>query len=781
MMRVFLLVFVLAGATPGVAVVGTVRDGASGDPIAFARIELLDGSVATWTDSAGAYALMVPRAGTHRIRVSRMGYESRLLEVLTGSDSVVRVDVALVAKPERLPQIAVWGTRRTPASGQRSGEALDFAEPGARTLQGDELRGNPALSAPDALRPLTTIPFVAALPESPTSLQVRGGSSDQNLMLVDDVPVYNLSHAANALAALDPDVVSSVTVHAGVPPARYGGAASSVIAMRTEDVRRGGFTSRGALGPSDVRQMVAGRLARSGGSFLFAGRRSIRGLDVLASNQGNRAADFGDWFGKMSAPVGRGTIEILALGSTDRVAFDARIDANAAGEAAGGAEADATPPAATPRNAFQWSSRMQAAIWRLGTTARPHALVRVWRTEADAAADWRAPSGRARLASAFVHQGVGAFAVWQLAAAELTAGMDVERQQASYGVTVGQASIGSLPGARSGVPEPSRTPAPWLASAFLEGRWKWGDRWTLVGGAREDLASTVGTRIQPRLSLRFSPNARVALLAGYARTRQSTQSLRNDESLVDGVIGISFPVASGPGGLPRVQADQITAALELEAASGTVVSLEGYSRRLQGLALTAAATGQPFATDGIARGTGRASGVGLSVTRTGRRISGHVSYALATTVRESARRQYRPWYDVRNTLTGAVAYRPTPALSIGAALTAAGGRPTSVSSGDVEWAPAALGSGSGELAGSPSLAGSPGTARLAPYLRVDIGARYAWHPKVLGMGGALATTVSVSNLFDRVNELGIVQAGDGSRRTLPQQPRAVWLGVEWSR
>ncbi|MDP1889686.1 MAG: carboxypeptidase regulatory-like domain-containing protein, partial [Gemmatimonadaceae bacterium] len=188
MMRIFLLALVLGGATHGAAVVGTVRDGVSGDPIAFARIEILDGGAVTWTDSAGAYALPLARDGSHRIRVSRLGYESRLLEVLAGSDSLVRIDVALVAKPARLPRIAVLNARETSATGRGAVPVPDHAEPGARTLQGSDLHANPALAGADALQPLTTIPFVAASPESPTALHIRGGSSDQNLVLLDDVP-----------------------------------------------------------------------------------------------------------------------------------------------------------------------------------------------------------------------------------------------------------------------------------------------------------------------------------------------------------------------------------------------------------------------------------------------------------------------------------------------------------------------------------------------------------------------------------------------------------------
>jgi len=212
------------------------------------------------------------------------------------------------------------------------------------------------------------------------------------------------------------------------------------------------------------------------------------------------------------------------------------------------------------------------------------------------------------------------------------------------------------------------------------------------------------------------------------------------------------------------------------------VSLDAYTRRLDGLVLAAPSTGLPFATDGVASGSGRASGLALSMTHRGSRVSGHATYALAATTRETAGQQYRPWFGVTNTLSAALGYRPTPAIGLRAALIAAGGRPASITSGDVEWAPAAYRSGSGDVAGSPEqLAGSLGSGRLAPYLRLDVGARYAWHPAALGFGGGLAATLSVSNLLDRTNELGIVQTSDGSgRRALPQQPRTVWLGLEWT-
>src|SRR5919198_5975839 len=228
------LLLLLVSSPPGFSLHGTVRASGSGDPIAGALVELLGERQHIWSDSAGEYALDVSQ-GWHTLRVSRLGYEERTLEVFAGGDRVMRLDISLTPRPVRLRPVKVVASTSDPTSGAALSEEDVRAEIGARRFAGDWLHANPAFGDADVMQTLTILPGVVGRPEAPTAVHVRGGSGDQNLLLLDGVPLFNAYHAAGALSAINPDVVSSVIVHAGVPPARFGDALSGVFTVQTHE------------------------------------------------------------------------------------------------------------------------------------------------------------------------------------------------------------------------------------------------------------------------------------------------------------------------------------------------------------------------------------------------------------------------------------------------------------------------------------------------------------------------------------------------------------------
>jgi hypothetical protein len=771
------------GALSGSALQGIVRASDSAEPIPGVMLEEIDRGRSTWTDSAGRYALRDLSAGVHVLRVSRLGYETHTFEVTIARDSVLHLDIALTPRPLTLAEVKVMESAGRMTSRDDAHDTVTAGELaiGARRYAGSALHANPAFGDPDALQTLALSPDVVIRPEAATTLHVRGGSGDQNLVLLDGVPLYNAIHLAGARSAINPDVVSVVTLNPGVPSARYGGALSSVVSVETSNPDRLHMRSRGAFASGAIGHVVDGPLPRGIGSFVVSGRRSIHTLLSGGTNQTNSIADFGDVFAKGTMQGRLGEIEAFSLYGVDRLAFDAQpglTDVGGQPIVATGLEPAslASTTAGAPQNGFTWRTATQGVVWRNAGDASIALDARAWRTRFDASADWAATAGPVHLTSQLTDVGVSADASRHLGSSIVTAGVSGQRIHTEYVLRRTSVLQGAAPLL------PALVSSPWLAWAFLEDQWRIGGHWSFTLGMRDQLASGQWRDVEPRLAVRLTPISRVALWAGYARTHQYVQSLRNEESLVDAVVGIGLPAAAGHGDVPIARSDELTLGADAILGAGTTLSLGGYTRRLDGLLLVAPATAQPFAMESFTHGSGRASGVTVMLDRSGERVFGHAGYALGLVRRTAGDQQYLPSFASTHAFNMAVGYRPRTGSVLRAALWTTTGRPASVVDGDLQWAPHNLLGGADEMAGTPErIVGTLNGARLGRYARVDLGIRQDWRPAVFGRGADLTGALTLSNALARANTLGAALSSDGrTRRDMLMAPRALTLALEWS-
>jgi len=763
----------------GTAVVrGVVRAADTGEPIPGVSLAIPDAHIRTRSDSAGAYTFTLMAPGTYRVWVSRLGYRARWLDLVVDSAMTLVVDVALSPEPVQLARVAVVGSHE-----EDGGAPVESAPPfevGARRFAGKALHANPALGEADALAVLATTAGVTTVPGSPTSLHVRGGAGDQNRVLLDGIPLYNPYHVGGTLSSLGADAISSVTLQAGVAPAQYGDALSSVISLRTADVRPERFSARGGIGASGIRQTMSAPLPWAHAWLLVSGRRSLG--DVYAAAQGEATTTaYSDVFGKATLRLGPGTLEMFGFGSGDRLGFDARIDQQSLGgiaDTSGGGSSSAANAAGTvARNVFRWSSGTQAAVWTAGDSGSAMVVVRGWHSSTHADVAWASTAGPLILANALSSSGFGARVVWASGATQVTTGVDLERLRNTYRVRSATGAANAAIAAFA-----LATDAPEL-SVFGEGRWRLTDRWTARVGLRAPFGAGQTLDPEPRVVLGFAASPRVTLVVGYARMHQRTQSLRNDESLLSSLFGIALPVTGRPGASPVARSDQITAAMHALLDHGVTLTVDGYVRRLAELLLVAPATGQPFATTGFDVGTGQASGVGVSATRSGARWWGAAAYSLGTSTRRSGTQHYRPGYGISQQFSLAAARQVGAGTTLRAALWGMVGRPGTVSYGDFQWSPAPITHGAGDVAGSPQqFVGPIGSARLAAYWQVDVGVRHRWrHPRLIPMLGDVTGTLSIENLFDRGNVLATAASPNALvPYTITLPSRALVVGLAWA-
>jgi len=217
---IFLFLFSDVGlAQSNFQLTGYVRDTAA-RPLARASVQVLDVGYGATTDSLGFYIVKVPK-GLQTIQFSSAGYETLQRSLTVRANDTMSVQLA-----ERVTLLS-----EAIVTGQ---QALSTAV-GLTTISIRTLRTLPTLLGElDVLRSVQMLPGVSSVGEASTGFNVRGGAADQNLILLDEVPLFNAQHLLGFLSVFNPDVVQDMDFYRGSAPARYGGRAASVAGGRAK-------------------------------------------------------------------------------------------------------------------------------------------------------------------------------------------------------------------------------------------------------------------------------------------------------------------------------------------------------------------------------------------------------------------------------------------------------------------------------------------------------------------------------------------------------------------
>ncbi len=250
---------------------GYIRDAASGETLIGATIFVPEQSSGTTTNAYGFFSLSLP-PGIHTLKISYIGYRTIELPVdlSTGNQ---RVQIELETGSLELDEVIVRSTTedRNIRDIQMSVNRLDIG-----TIQ----RMPNLLGEVEVLRSILLLPGVSTVGEGAAGFNVRGGGIDQNLVLLDEAPVYNSSHLFGFYSVFNPDAVKDVQLFKGGIPARYGGRLSSILDVRMKEGNNRHFELDGGIGFIFSRIAMEAPLVRDKASFIVAARRSY--IDVLA-------------------------------------------------------------------------------------------------------------------------------------------------------------------------------------------------------------------------------------------------------------------------------------------------------------------------------------------------------------------------------------------------------------------------------------------------------------------------------------------------------------------
>ncbi len=264
---------------------GYIYDANTNKPLAGVNVQLQNTPYGTGSTSSGFYSINVAR-GTYTLIATHVGYISQSQNVIVSNGSV-QVGFRLSAVSPELDEIEIVADKKTEIAPSSNVVKLSSREiEHIPTLLGEV----------DIIRAIQLLPGVQSGTEGSTGFHVRGGSPDQNLILLDGVPIYNASHLFGFFSTFNSDVIENVELTKGGFPARYGGRLSSVLNI---DLKKGDlneFHGKGTISLIAPKLTLEGPIVKGKTSFLISGRRTIYDLAVAPFYKKNDRVNyfFGD-------------------------------------------------------------------------------------------------------------------------------------------------------------------------------------------------------------------------------------------------------------------------------------------------------------------------------------------------------------------------------------------------------------------------------------------------------------------------------------------------------
>lgn len=300
---------------------GFVRSTASREVVRHALVSADTETVRRESNEEGFYVLML-EPGVHQIRVRSLGYAPKDTTITLTEHT--QLDIALTVRQVQLATVTVKasvpeGPDLDPHIPDMSVQRLDLT-----TVKYAPL----VLGEADPIRSLALLPGVTLSSDASTAFSVRGGQTDQNLILLDEATIYNPSHLLGFLSTFNTDAVDDVTLYKGAIPAKFGGRLSSVVDIRQREGNSNEFRGTASIGLLSSRLALEGPLPGNRGSYMLAGRRSYADMFLaLSSDTAVRdiTAYFYDLNGKANFRLGK-TGAIMASGYLGRDRFASAID-----------------------------------------------------------------------------------------------------------------------------------------------------------------------------------------------------------------------------------------------------------------------------------------------------------------------------------------------------------------------------------------------------------------------------------------------------------------------
>lgn len=269
---------------------GYVRETGSRELLPGVNIYVPELKTGTVTNNYGFYSLSLP-SGTHRITYSFVGYQPVVKDIIVNKN--LNIDIELTSSI-LLEDIVI--------SAEKAERVSESNRMSTISMPVSQIRYVPALlGEKDVFKVLQLMPGVQKGSEGSSGLYVRGGGPDQNLIILDDAPVYNAFHLFGFFSIFNGDALKSVELTKGGFPARYGGRLSSVVEMTMKDGNKQKFAGEAGIGLISSRLLIEGPIKKDTSSFIVSARRTY--IDILTRPFMPEDANGGYYFYDLNAKI----------------------------------------------------------------------------------------------------------------------------------------------------------------------------------------------------------------------------------------------------------------------------------------------------------------------------------------------------------------------------------------------------------------------------------------------------------------------------------------------
>lgn len=255
-----------------VTINGYITDKKSGERLLGASVFFEAQNIGSTSNAYGFYSLTLPESkDSVELKVSYVGYAAFSQKLVLDKDITLNIELETV---KDLAAVTVVASKKGSIQNRTQMSSID--------LPIETIKSLPAfLGEVDVMKAIQLLPGVQAGTEGSSGIYVRGGGPDQNLILLDGVPVYNVSHLFGFFSVFNADALNSVEVMKGGFPARYGGRLSSVIDIRMKEGNKNEFHGEGSIGIIASRLTLEGPIGKKKNvSYMISGRRTY--LDLIA-------------------------------------------------------------------------------------------------------------------------------------------------------------------------------------------------------------------------------------------------------------------------------------------------------------------------------------------------------------------------------------------------------------------------------------------------------------------------------------------------------------------
>ena len=294
---------------------GYVTNDATGEPIPGVSVYIRELSLGAMTNNDGYYSLSAPR-GSYKVEYRSLGSYDTYRNINLWSNG--RINIALVERVIAIKEAVVTASRR---------EKLDRLESGMTKMNIMTIRLSPSsLGEADLIKSILLMPGVQSVGEGAAGFNVRGGSADQNLILLYGAPMYYSSHFFGFFSSVNSEVINDISLYKGGIPAQFGGRVSSIMDITEKDGNTKVYSGNVGISMVAAHATVEGPIVKDKSSFHLAGRTTYSNwmLDLLPNAAlRNSSAGFYDINGHVITDIGqKSRLELSAYFSHDSFRFN---------------------------------------------------------------------------------------------------------------------------------------------------------------------------------------------------------------------------------------------------------------------------------------------------------------------------------------------------------------------------------------------------------------------------------------------------------------------------